>query len=231
MNNSKTIAWIGIPLLSAASLTIVNTISQGALFEGKKATAAYQAAMAELEKAKAEIQKAAAALAEAAASKLDAENRLKAAIEARDAQLGAAQIMAGGSRDSARITSQGLVAAANVDKYVDNTVFETFTGPIIEPMKQIGVYNKQIVRLRREIDAGIDQDARRFLSESERADRAAKKLILEEEVSMLQETSSKNLRDSVGALMGGLTQGFGEAARFYPSGKEPPPVRRIIQEQ
>lgn len=230
MNNSKTIAWIGIPLLSAASLTIVNTISQGALFEGKKATAAYQAAMAELEKAKAEMQKAVAALAAAAAAKLDAENKYRAAVEMRDGQLGAAQITAGGTVSAAHITSQGLVAAANVDKYVDNTMYDSFVAPIIGPLAKVGAPNEQIVRIRRELGTGIDQQTGRFLSEEDRADLVAKKLILEEEVSMLKETSAKNFTDNVGALMGGLTQGLGQTATFYPSGNEPAPVRRIIQE-
>ena len=97
-------------------------------------------------------------------------------------------------------------------------------------MKNIGGYNEQIVRIRRELKTGIDQQTGRYLSEDNRADLTAKKLILEEEVSMLKETSAKNFTDNIGALMGGLTQGFGQTAAFYPSGNEPVPVRRIIQE-
>ena len=53
----------------------------------------------------------------------------------------------------------------------------------------------------------------------------AEERILEEELTTVQETAGKNLRDSIYMMIGGMTQSIGGLA----NGAAPP--RRIVQEQ
>ncbi len=231
--SSKAIALAGISVLIAGSIAIVNTIAQGSLFETKKA-------IAELEKANAEKEKAKAELEMAKAQYLDAVNKLKgtenmaasaiaAASEQAKAQMIAAQHTATGLIKAANLNAEAMVASTQVMMRPENGMFDDVTKPMFaEPAKKLAVLNEQIVRLRRETESGIDHKSRRMLSASDVATKTAERLFLEEEKATLTETTSKNWSDSVGMMMGSMTQSLGGLEGLYPGSRSTTvPVRRF----
>ena len=218
--SSKAIALAGISVLIAGSIAIVNTIAQGSLFETKKA-------IAELEKANAEKEKAKAELEMAKAQYLDAVNKLKgtenmaasaiaAASEQARAQMIAAQHMATAMIKAANLNAEGLVRATTESVRAENGMFDDVMKPMFaEPAKRLAVLNEQIVRLRRETESGLDHKSRILLSASGVATKTAERLALEEEKATLTETTSKNWSDSVGLMMGSMTQSLGGLEGLY----------------
>lgn len=221
----KAIALGGITFAGLGLIGISVEITRGQLFETRKAMAAMTAALAEVDRSKAEMEK-------AIAEKLAAQNSLLSAIEARNGAMMAAQFMAQGQRDAAVTTGNSLVSATEIDRHVDNAMYDSFAGPIFaEPSKAINSLNRQIVRLKHEAETGIDAKARRFLTETEKADRMAQAKILEEEVTIESETSAKNMGDMLNVLMKGASTMIGSFGGAFPTGREPAAVRRIIDER
>jgi regulator of protease activity HflC (stomatin/prohibitin superfamily) len=151
----KAIALGGISLAAAGAIGIGVEVTKAVTFEIEKARAATTAALAEVDKAKAEMQKAIAEQRKAAADQLRAENELLAAKVARDGAMFAAQFIAQGTRDAAKENASGLVRATEVDKYVDNNIYDGWTSRFIAPAKAIDGYNKEINKLKREVQSGI----------------------------------------------------------------------------
>ena len=171
----------------------------------------------------------------AKAQYLDAVNKLKgtenmaasaitAAIEQARATMIAAQQMAGGMTASARLTAEGLVRATTESVRAENGMFDDVTKPMFaDPARKLAALNEQIIRLRRETESGIDRKTRRFLSASDIAVKTADRLTLEEEKAALMETTSKNMSDSIGVMLGTMTQGLGS---LYPIGSDSIPADR-----
>jgi hypothetical protein len=231
--SSKAIALAGISVLIAGSIAIVNTIAQGSLFETKKA-------IAELEKANAEKEKAKAELEMAQAQYLDAVNKLKgtenmaasaiaAASEQAKAQMIAAQLTATGLIKAANLNAEGLVRATTESVRAENGMFDDVLKPMFaDPTKRVAVLNDQIVRLRRETESGINHKSRLMLSASDVATKTAERLFLEEEKAALTEITRKNWSDSVGLVMGSMTDSLGGLEGLYPGSRTTTvPVRRF----
>jgi hypothetical protein len=222
----KAIALGGITFAGLGVIGIGVETTKAVLFEIQNARAATTAALANIEISKAEMEKARAERASADASRLDAENKLLAAVEARNGALGAAQFMAGSERYAADRNSDSLVHATEIDRFVDNEMYSKFTEPLLEPFTKISQHNSQMVRLQHEAETGIDSKTRRFLTESEKADRLAQARILGEEVTIESKISGKNVGDMFNAMFGGVA-GMGG---LFPTGNEPKTTRRIVQE-
>ncbi len=233
--SAKAIALAGISVLIAGSIAIVNTIAQGSLFETKKA-------IAELEKANAEKEKAKAELEMAKAQYLDAVNKLKgtenmaasaiaAASEQARAQMIAAQHTATAMIKAANLNAEGLVRATTESVRAENGMFDDVMKPMFaEPAKKLSALNERIVRLRRETESGIDHKSRLLLSASDVATRTAQRLALEEEKAALTEATSKNWSDSVGLMMGSMTNSLGGLEGLYQGSRTTEvPMRRFAQ--
>ncbi len=215
----KAIALGGITFAALGVIGIGVETTKGILFEIQNARAATTAALASMETSKAEMEKARAERVAADASRLDAENKLLAAIESRHGAEGAAFSMAQGQRDAAQTTGLALVKATEIDRHVDNALYDSFAGPIFaEPSKTINALNRQIVRLKREAETGIDMKSRRFLSETDKADRLAQARILEEEVITEGDTTAKNMGDMLNVMMKGVSGMMGGIGGPQPTG-------------
>lgn len=228
----KAIALGGITFGGLGMIGIGVEVTKAVTFEIQKARAATTTALAELDQAKAQIQIAIAEMEKARAARLDAENKLLAAIEARNGTMIAAQYMAQGQRDAAVTAGESLVIATGVDRHVDNAMYDSFAGPLFaEPSKTINALNRQIVRLKHEAMTGIDSNTRRLISEDQRADRMAQAKILEEQVSIESDTAAKNMGDVMNVVMKGVSGVMGGMEAFYPTGASRVPTdRRILQE-
>lgn len=228
----KAIALAGISVLIAGSIAIVNTVSQGYLFEAKKATAELEKARAAEHTATAEMEKALAAQRAAEAAKLDAENKLKGTENAAMAVITGAQIEAAAAKIVGKLQADSFVRGQEIAMYPETAMVNSFTKPfVLEPAQKTAALNDQIVRLKREGESGIDRKTRRVLSESEIADRIAQQHILEEELATVQESASKNMSDTFGMLMNGMTQSMGNIGSLYPNGREVPVARRSLLEK
>lgn len=228
--SSKALALGGITVLIAGAIAIVNTISQGYLFEIKKATAALEEAKASHESAKAQL--------------VDAENKLKGTENTAVATVTAAQLEATATKIAAQHNAQAIVAAAERQAqglirateesvHAENTMFDDLTGPMLTgPAKRMAEINEEIVRLQHEVQTGINSQTRQFLSPAEIAERTSRRLRHEEELAMLKETTSKNWSDAFG-MMTQFTNGMiADLGGLYsaPAGSAPS-ARRIVSER
>ena len=104
---------------------MVNTVSQGVLFETKKAGAAEKTAVA---------------------ANIEAENTLKAAIEQANGIIKAAQEAANATRESANLQAQALIEASKVSMHPENEMYDNVTDPMVAgPMKRIAELNRELV--------------------------------------------------------------------------------------
>lgn len=220
----KAIALGGISLAAAGIIGIGVEVTKAVTSEIQKARAATTAALAEIEKAKAQMQSAIADRVKAEAETLRAKNELLAAYAARDGAMFAAKFMADGARDAAKENSRGLVKATEVDKYVENNIYDGWTSRFLAPAKTIDGYNKEIAALNREAQSGVDLKTRKPLTEDERADRKAQVRILEEDKQIEGEASAANIKEMVGVMM----QGFNGLLAQFADG-QPRSAGRTIQ--
>ena len=233
---SKGIALAGISVLTAGLIASGTVVTEAYLFKIKEASAA-------IETAKAEMQKAIAAQLVAKAAELDAKNKLTGTENAAAAVIAAAQLEAGGMKAAAQVNSAavvaaaqhqagGIVRAAQETAFADNAVVRDLTGPIfLEPVKKIVTINDQLGQLRAEVASGIDFTTRGVLSDEERGLKRLLASMLQLQLAGVQATASKNVGDTIGLMMDGITRGFGNVGSAYPSGNEPIPVRRIVQDR
>lgn len=219
-----------ISLCAAALIAIGVETTKGLLFEIRKSLADIEAAKAANKAAEAQT--------------LDAINRLKGTIETAKVlhdvgRLQANATIVAGNRAAQAVevaaarAADGLKEATGIQAHPDNAMYDSVTGPMFgEPAKQIQNLNERIVRLKREAHRGVDSKTRRVLSETERSERAAEAKVLDEELEMVKETSSKNVADAIGMFIGGGTGSSGGIfGSLFPSGNEKPVPRRILEEK
>lgn len=223
-------AWIGIPLVLAAILAIINSISQGFLWEQPNSIANRDAAIAAKDAA--------------IAAQTDANNKLEAALEQARAQIKSAQEQAAAMTTAATLTAQaqirasqqqaqGLIEATKESVRAENSQYDQVMKPFIsDPAEKLDELNKQIVRLQNEVELGFDSATGQALSDAERLKRTYRKSSLEKELKIQKETTSKNWKDAMEMMMGmtdGMLSGFG--GLYGAPANRIPPERRIIQEQ
>jgi len=231
----KALAWIGIPLVLAAILAIINSVSQGFLWEipntrsiAKTADAAGVSADADKVAANAQA--------------TDAANKLLAAIEAAkavteagrlqaDSNIKASQNIANATMEAAKRQAEEFYHAAHETVRAENSQYDQITKPLFsDPAEKMDALNREIVRTTRELRNGRNATTGQALSVSEIADRQQKLAVREEELETVKQTTNKNWKDAMEMLMGTTNGLFGGLGDLYPTGNEAKPVRRIIQE-
>ena len=222
------VAWFGIPLAVAAILAIINTTSQGFLWEGPNS--------------RANLKTADATMVASDAAQKDAINKLEAALEAAKAVIEASRLqsesnirvsenISRATVDAAKRNADGLYKAAEEASKAQNAEYDQITKRFIgDPVEKTDALNNQIVRLQNELETGRDSKTGQQLPWEERINRKSKLETLQLEHKIQSDITSKNWQDAL-RMVTGATNGFlGGMEGLIPTGNEPKPVRRIIQE-
>jgi hypothetical protein len=229
------VAWFGLPLVVAAILAIINTTSQGFLWEGPNSRSNRITADSTT------IASDAARVASDAAQK-DAVNKLEAALEAAKAVIEASRLQAESNirasenlsrstENAAARNAEGMFKAAEEASKAQNAEYGQITKRFIgDPVEKVDALNNQIVRLRNELESGRDSITGHPLSWEERINRQFKLENLQFEHKIQSDITSKNWQDALGMVTGATNGLLGNIRGLYPTGNEPKPERRIVQE-
>ncbi len=219
-----------ISALMVGMVALFNTGSQGVLWEWKKADAAQQEAHASHGMVE--------------ATRFDSTNNLKGTEETALATITAAQVEAAATRAAAQQTAMAmmvaaqkqadaLVAATKESVLAENEGFHQMTEPLITgPAKRMTDLNEEIIRLKRELENGLNAKTGLYLTLVDIDQKTREKRVREEELATLKETTQKNWSDSVGMMMGLFNEGLGGVGNLYPTSATteptatPPPIPR-----
>ncbi len=139
--------------------------------------------------------------------------------------------MANATSEAAKTAAKGLVEATKINMHPENEMYDSVTGPLFgEPSKRMAEINAELISLGWSVDKGIDPTTGRTLGVEERLNAWGKQQRLQRELEIVEATGKKNWQDVTRMGFEALTGSFGAIGGLYPSGNEPVPVRRIIQE-